>query len=642
MPAPAYFFENYFQTGEPAMDLMNKIEAQLTSAGWVFVEQVAYTQSVARIMRVWQNPAALNAAGADFYVGLIRNAASGQTYFAIRTFEGWNATTKAILRPTIGGSGGYQGFWGQINYANGIFMLPIGAHGTSATTYGSIVLTSTDGATWTSRRMPGTNPWVSTAYGNATWVAVGGQVWQNGSWNSVNTTLAASSTDNGVTWTARTMPTSSSWTDVVWGSGPGLFVAIALGSSFATSPDGVTWTTRAANGSGSWTNIAYGAGSYVAINNASSNACSQSSNGTAWTGRTLGATSYIWTDVAFGAGTFVAISTAGHISTSPDGINWTLKTSALSVGGNWQSITYGDSGFVAVNNGTTTTTRGWCYSSDGINWTSGNNNYDTGLTYASSIAFGAGQYVTSGTSTNNTISLSSLTDVVFGRPSTYGLASLAPFAPGDHSLVNVAVSTLNSPQTSYLYNEAAVALSATSSYDIAILASKSYLVVGVNVNGTGTQTFHVATGYFAPNYTDNPTANPPLFQTLNGGGPYGTSRNMRALPDTNNTYTFGGTLNPDGVLSGTHTGSTKDPVSQAIRATRVALTGQNILLAMTDSSGFRGWLYDCVAVAITSGTALKVGDTVTLGGSVYTAIGAARASNNGIWFGLFFNTTAGS
>lgn len=647
MAAPSYSFENYFYTGEPALDLQTKIEARLSDAGWVFVEQVTFTQSaVSRLIRVWQCPAALNAAGADFFVGLIRNTASGQLYFAIRTFEAWNTSTKAMIRATYGGAGNAAGYFGQITYANGTWMIPV--FGVVSQSYlGHTILTSTDGLTWTARRLPVTNNWSIAQYGNGSWVAIGGYYNGSGSSTYGSSTIAATSTDNGVTWTQRTMP-SGQWTDLVWGSTPALWVAIGAGSVWATSPDGITWTQRTAPTSGSWSAITYGNGTYVAVTYTSTTSCYTSTNGTTWTARSLGPSSVQWTDVAYGNGMFVALSVGGNTSYSTDsGVTWTYKATTISSGGgSWQSMTYGDSGFLAVNNGNTATTRGWAYSTDGITWVNGNSLYDTGVNYGTSVAFGGSQYIfTSGSPNTNNVQLASITDVALGKPVPYGLSPLAPFAPGEYQLNTVLpTSTAGSTISNIQPAETFITFSATTSYDIAILASKSYLAVAVNTNGTGTNVFQCVAGLFAPNYTDSVTANPPLWQTNGGSGMYATSRSMRALPDAANQYTFGGQMNPDGLLAGLHTNAAKEQVGQSIRATRIALTTFDLSLAFVGNPGgaFRGWMYDCVAVAVTSASVLKVGDTVTLGATTYTAIGTGRSSNNGVYWGLFFNTAAGS
>jgi hypothetical protein len=58
-----------------------------------------------------------------------------------------------------------------------------------------------------------------------------------------------------------------------------------------------------------------------------------------------------WMSVTYGNGLFVAVSYSGpgnRVMTSPDGINWTLGTS--DVNNQWVSVTYGNGMFVAISN----------------------------------------------------------------------------------------------------------------------------------------------------------------------------------------------------------------------------------------------------------------------------------------------------
>ena len=68
-------------------------------------------------------------------------------------------------------------------------------------------------------------------------------------------------------------------------------------------------------------------------------------------------------DVIFADGQFIAVGDSGVIITSPDGINWTTRTSGTS--NNLQGITYGNGLFVVVGASGNILT-----SSDGITWTS--------------------------------------------------------------------------------------------------------------------------------------------------------------------------------------------------------------------------------------------------------------------------------
>ncbi|TAE79470.1 MAG: hypothetical protein EAY81_11205, partial [Bacteroidetes bacterium] len=93
-----------------------------------------------------------------------------------------------------------------------------------------------------------------------------------------------------------------------------------------------------------------------------------SPDGINWTIRTSAADNR-WYSVTYGNGVFVAVAESGidnRVMTSPNGINWTIRTSAAN--NEWGSVTYGNGIFVAV--ATTGTGNRVMTSPDGINWTS--------------------------------------------------------------------------------------------------------------------------------------------------------------------------------------------------------------------------------------------------------------------------------
>jgi hypothetical protein len=92
-----------------------------------------------------------------------------------------------------------------------------------------------------------------------------------------------------------------------------------------------------------------------------------SPDGITWTIRTSAADNS-WRDITFGNGLFVAVASSGtgnRVMTSPDGITWTSRTSAAD--NDWRSVTYGNGLFVAV--ATTGTGNRVMTSPDGITWT---------------------------------------------------------------------------------------------------------------------------------------------------------------------------------------------------------------------------------------------------------------------------------
>jgi hypothetical protein len=87
-----------------------------------------------------------------------------------------------------------------------------------------------------------------------------------------------------------------------------------------------------------------------------------SPDGINWTLRTSAADNQ-WISVTYGNGLFVAVAYSGtgnRVMTSPDGINWTLRTSAAD--NQWRAVTYGNGLFVAVaqtGTGNRVMTSGW-------------------------------------------------------------------------------------------------------------------------------------------------------------------------------------------------------------------------------------------------------------------------------------------
>ncbi|MFI5296392.1 MAG: WD40/YVTN/BNR-like repeat-containing protein [Thermodesulfovibrionales bacterium] len=90
--------------------------------------------------------------------------------------------------------------------------------------------------------------------------------------------------------------------------------------------------------------------------------------------------------VTYGNGLFVAVGYAGTIITSPDGVNWTSRSSGTSADLN--DVTNGNGMFVAVGlDGTILSSR------DGLNWTTGSSGTSATLT---SVAYGGGVFVVLG------------------------------------------------------------------------------------------------------------------------------------------------------------------------------------------------------------------------------------------------------
>ena len=253
--------------------------------------------------------------------------------------------------------------------------------------------------------LPATGLWISTAYGNNSFVAIdssglsaysaNGIVWNAGATLSVGiytglaygngyfvavsgglagaSTVSAYSTNAGATWTPMAFPVAAAWTGIAYGNGT--FVAVGTstyqgtGNTTAVNTTGNTWIAGGNLPSNQqWRSVAFGAvnNTFVAVSSGPSNAAAYSTNGGAsWTATTL-PSSANWVSVTFGNSRFVAIATGGATAAySLDGITWYQANNLPSIQA-WATVAYGQGLFVAVVTGSGVAAS----SQDGINWTS--------------------------------------------------------------------------------------------------------------------------------------------------------------------------------------------------------------------------------------------------------------------------------
>jgi hypothetical protein len=207
--------------------------------------------------------------------------------------------------------------------------------------------------------MPANQAWLSTAYGAGVHVAVGGS----------NGNLAAFSED-AKTWYLSQLPVVLSYRTVAFGAD--LFVAMGSESggatfSFATSKDGVNWTARTLPSLTIVSSLIYSKelGLFIASCGYSTNSTAPqilvltSVDGLVW--KTIQVPSKLWTSVASGPKGVVVISTDSTESgssicmTSADGLTFTQRAMPA---GHWMSVTQGKGVYVAVGykqSGTTST-----------------------------------------------------------------------------------------------------------------------------------------------------------------------------------------------------------------------------------------------------------------------------------------------
>jgi hypothetical protein len=159
-------------------------------------------------------------------------------------------------------------YWTSPTYANGMYFIASNATAN--------YLTSTDGTTWTSRTNAFTNGWYVVFWTGVRFAAIGsitgtamtyfaystnGTTWTSTAGTLANTyckTVATNgsiwvtpvntnntgyyTTTDGITWTARTFPTSVASRNIVFGNGQ--FIVFGNGSTATlVSTDGINWTT---------------------------------------------------------------------------------------------------------------------------------------------------------------------------------------------------------------------------------------------------------------------------------------------------------------------------------------------------------------------------------------------------------------
>jgi hypothetical protein len=245
---------------------------------------------------------------------------------------------------------------------------------------GNKVMTSPDGINWTSRASAvDTSNWFSVVWSPelAIFVATG----------AVGTGNRVMTSPDGINWTSRASAADNNWFSVTWSPELMLFAAISnngVGNRVMTSPDGINWTSRTSAVDNNWRGVTWASGInlFVAVGATGTNRVMTSPDGITWTSRTSAIETNIWFSVAWSPklAMLVAVSQAtgaNRVMSSTDGINWTSRSSALAVDNTWWGVAWSPTLnlFVAVASASGAT--GFCTqngrcimtSPDGINWT---------------------------------------------------------------------------------------------------------------------------------------------------------------------------------------------------------------------------------------------------------------------------------
>lgn len=256
-----------------------------------------------------------------------------------------------------------------------------------------VVLTSTNGSNWTSRKAgplayPG-----RVVFGNNTFVTLGatGRIWYSS--DAENWVEA----ETGTGW--------NNYYDIEFGNGVFVAVGVPMERRIRTSPDGRVWSSQNTDAPSFYQGITYGMGRFVAVGAAGG--VIESRNGTNWITRSQGFSprlfdcihadgrfvavggvnvgsfilvsedGYTWRaqgfpeiaylgGVAYGGGKYVAGGSSGSLFVSADGVSWSFHKNSDS---SWDfgRMTYANGLFVAVG-GNSFRTGGILTSTNGIDW----------------------------------------------------------------------------------------------------------------------------------------------------------------------------------------------------------------------------------------------------------------------------------
>ena len=259
---------------------------------------------------------------------------------------------------------------------------------------------------------------VDTTYSSSSEVDTNDYYYTFSGWNkSGNITVNADTTIAGIWTQNRYLTVSYSWTDAPTSvtlpnsttklkPGDSVTVDTTYNSSSEVDTDikeKVVLSERSiSNTNRKWTSVCYGNGKFVAVDN--TNYFAYSNDGITWSESTISDTSRQWTSVCYGNGKFVAVgsgddnqhvggstSNTKNFAYSTDGIKWT--EGALGYDVEWSSVCYGNGKFVAVSSAFNY----FAYSTDGIKWTKGT--ISSTSRYWNSVCYGNNKYVAVGSHT---------------------------------------------------------------------------------------------------------------------------------------------------------------------------------------------------------------------------------------------------
>lgn len=192
---------------------------------------------------------------------------------------------------------------------------------------------SDDGINWTASTLPANGTWITSVFNDNFYCAI-----------MANSSIAATSS-NGINWTQRVLPANDAWWAAA-STGKRMFV-VGLSANALTTEDAITWSNASMPASRLWVAIASNGSGYVAVaQNSNAAAYTSTTSPYPWSAAVLPANTS-WRGVASNGNGYCAIvygSNVGAISST--GANWTQTT--LPVQANWNSIASNGKGYCAV------------------------------------------------------------------------------------------------------------------------------------------------------------------------------------------------------------------------------------------------------------------------------------------------------
>lgn len=145
----------------------------------------------------------------------------------------WSSSPVTIVSGINLTNGG--GYGPTLAFGNGVFVV-VGYNfdGTGYYTYSALYTSSNYGVTWTGRSIAAAS-WSSIAFSNNLFLAVAGNIPPNQpNASGVTSSTAAVSSPDGLTWTARVLPSSQRWS-TIGGNNLGKFMALSGDNSYTST-----------------------------------------------------------------------------------------------------------------------------------------------------------------------------------------------------------------------------------------------------------------------------------------------------------------------------------------------------------------------------------------------------------------------